>query len=380
MAQKNIIIVCGEASGDLHAGSLAEALKKLDPDINISGVGGTSLARSGAEILRDIKDLACLGLFDVLKKLPLFFALKKTLLQRIAQNKPDAIILVDFSGFNLRLAKAINKKIPVVYYVSPQVWASRSCRIETIKKYVDKMFVLFKFEEEFYKARGVLAEFFGHPLLEQRPSENKDYFLKTMGLDAEKPVFALLPGSRNQEIRHILPVMLKCAVLLRKNFPGAQFIIAKSAQVDLIVYNKLIRDSKTNIRMGIIEGKTCDCLNAANFALIASGTATLEAAIMRKPFAVIYKMGLLNYLFYRPQIKVPHICIANIIAKRQIVPEFIQSNARPAKIAAFVTSTLNNPAAIKQIETDLSAVKSLLGEPGASLRAARAILAFLNTK
>lgn len=381
MAQKNIIIICGEASGDLHAGALAEALKKLDPDINIGGVGGTCLAQSGAEILRDIKDLACLGLFDVLKKLPLFFALKKTLLQKIAQNRPDAIILVDFSGFNLRLAKAINKKIPVIYYVSPQVWASRPGRIKAIRKYVHKMVVLFRFEEEFYKSRGIEAAFAGHPLLDSAAClADRAAFLAKMNLDPAKKIFALLPGSRPQEIKHILPVMIKTAVLLRKNISGAQFIIAKSPQVDLELYNRIICQHKIDFRLGMIEGKTCACLGAADFALVASGTATLEAAIIGTPFVVVYKMDLLNYLLYRPLVKVSYICIASIISQKKIVPEFIQFRADPARIAREVSALIADRGKLEQMQADLSMVKSLLGEPGASERAARLILDFLNNK
>ena len=178
MAQKHILIICGEPSGDLNAANLAAALKEIDPSIKISGVGGIALRQAGAEIIYDIKGLACIGLFDVLKKLPKFFILKKLILEKINAEKPDAIILVDFSGFNLRLAKDINKTIPVIYYISPQVWASRAGRIKSIKRYIHKMLVLFKFEQEFYRRFGIDAEFVGHPLLDiVKPTTGRKEFL-----------------------------------------------------------------------------------------------------------------------------------------------------------------------------------------------------------
>ena len=365
----------------MHAGNLAAALLKIEPTLAISGVGGMCLRGQGVEIWQDIKELGAFGLFDVLIKLPRFFALKNLILHKIEGKKPAAIILVDFSGFNLRLAKAINKNIPVIYYVSPQVWASRPGRLKSIARYVHKMIVLFKFEEEFYRSRGVDAVFTGHTLADIGCQvQNKKSFLAKMNLDANDKIFALLPGSRGQEIKHILPVMLKTASLLRASFPGAQFVIAKSPHVDLKLYNKLMRRSKHDLKLRVIEGRTSDCLNACDLALIASGTATLEAAMVNKPFVVIYKMNLLNYLLYRPQVKIPNICIVNIIARRKVIPEFIQFNARPRLIAQEVSAILDNAGRMQRIKADLAETRSLLGEPGAGLRAARAILDFLNKR
>ena len=199
---KHIFIICGEASGDLNAASLAKAILQISPETKISGVGGILLRQTPATIYRDIKDLSVIGLFDVLKKLPGFFSLQKLILDKIKEEKPDAIILVDFSGFNLRLAKKINKTIPVIYYVSPQVWASRPGRVKTIKKYIHKMLVLFKFEEEFYKRYGIDVTFVGHPLLDiVGPTMEEKEFLNKFGLLEAKTTITLLPGSRKQEIR-----------------------------------------------------------------------------------------------------------------------------------------------------------------------------------
>lgn len=375
MEEKKIIIICGEPSGDLHAGNLARELKQISPRIKIFGVGGAGLRQYSDEIYHDIKDLSAFGLFDVLKKLPLFFSLKKLLLRKIKEGKPDAVIFVDFGGFNLRLAKEINNSVPTIYYVSPQVWASRPGRIKTIKEYIRKMIVIFKFEEEFYKEHGIDAEFFGSPLLDiVKPTMSKKELLEKLGFLESKTTIALLPGSRRQEIKNILPLMLKSARLIRQR-TQAQFVIAKSPQVGWEIYNNLIKNSGLEIK--VVEGKTYDCLDAADFSLVCSGTATLEAAIIGKPFCVVYKMNLLNYLLYRPQVRIPYIGMVNIVAGKMIIPEFVQFRARPKKIAQKTLEILKSPSEIDQIKNNLSRLKSTLGQEGACARAAKSISLYL---
>jgi len=377
MAQINrIFIICGEPSGDLNAANLAKAILQINPKIKISGVGGPLLRQAPAEIYQDIKELSVIGLFDVLKKLPKFFSLQKLILQKIKEEKPDAIILVDFSGFNLRFAKKINKSLQVIYYVSPQVWASRTGRVKTIKEYIHKMIVLFKFEEDFYKKYGVSVEFAGHPLLDiVKPAMETKEFLNRFNLSDTKTTIILLPGSRKQEIKNILAIMLKSARLINQEIKDAQFVIAKSPHVDIEVYNQIIGDAGIDLK--IIEGKTYDCLNIADFCLVASGMATLETTIMQKPFVIIYKMGLLNYLLYRPQVKVPYIGMVNIVAAKKIIPEFVQFEAQPEKIAKQVLEIMHDPNRAQEMKDNLAQVKSLLGEKGASLRAAHIIIDFL---
>jgi lipid-A-disaccharide synthase len=394
MAKKHILIICGEASGDLHAAGLAKEIKNLNPEIKISGVGGTLLRQSAAEIYCDIKDLAVFGFFDALKKLTHFLSLQKLILRKIKEGRPDAIILVDFSGFNLRLAKkinpstslridgersrTINKTIPVIYYISPQVWASRAGRVKTIKRHISKILVLFKFEQEFYKKYAIEADFVGHPLLDTvKPTLAKPEFLTEYKLSASKITIALLPGSRRQEVKNILPVMLKASCLIRDKIKEVQFVIAKSSQVDWGIYCSKIKD--LNLDLKIIEDKTYDCLNIADFCLVCSGTATLEAAIMQKPFVVIYKTSVFNYLLYRPQVRLPFIGMVNIVVQKKIIPEFIQWQARPQNIAEEVLKTLQNPSQMQQIRDNLAQVKALLGNPGASQRAAKIILELLNS-
>ena len=377
MQQKNILIICGEPSGELQAANLTLAIKKIAPEIKIMGVGGALLAKAGADIIYDIKGLSVMGLFDVLKKLPRFFALKRMILDKLSSEKFDAVIFVDFSGFNLRLAKAINNRIPTIYYVSPQIWASRPGRIETIRKYIRKVIVLFEFEKNFYKKYGMDVDCVGHALLDiVNPTMAKDELLHKLNLLKEKKAVVLLPGSRKQEINKILPIMLKTAHIMNKN-NEFQFVIAKAAQADWKVYDKIIK--KSGVETKFLEGKTYDALNIADFALICSGTATLEAAIMQKPFFIIYKMNLLNYLLYRPQVKIPYIGIVNIVAGMRIVPEFIQFQAQPKKIAALALEILNNRVKLENMRIELGEVKSALGSPGAAHRAAKLVIDFLNS-
>ncbi|KPK96599.1 MAG: hypothetical protein AMJ95_13300 [Omnitrophica WOR_2 bacterium SM23_72] len=378
MAQiRQILLICGEASGDLNAAGLVREILKINPSLKVSAVGGEHLKEAQAQVFYDIKDLCVIGFFDVLKKLPLFLNLQKLILKKIKEERPDALILVDFSGFNLRLAKRVNRSLPVLYYTSPQVWASRPGRVKTIKKYIDKMIVLFPFEEAFYKKYGVEAAFVGHPLLDGiKPTAEKEAFLRTHALAGSKKTIALLPGSRMQEVKNILPVMLKAALIIQKGMGNVQFIIAKSAQIPWSIYNRLSHG--LDLDLITIENKTYDCLNAADFCLVASGTATLETALMERPLVVIYKMHLLNYFLYRGQVKLPYIGMVNIVAGKQIVPEFIQFNATPEKIAKETLNLLNNPARLQQMKDELALVESSLGEKGASLRAARLILDFLS--
>ena len=358
------------------AGNLVAAIQKLDPQIKFSGVGGLQLAKTGTEIFCNINELSVMGFFDVLKKLPRFLKLKKIVLRQIDTHQPDCLILVDFSGFNLRLAQAINKRIPVIYYVSPQIWASRESRINCIKKFISLILVLFKFEEEFYRQRQIQAACVGHPLIDLvNPSLEQENFLDIFGINPAKKIIALLPGSRKQEVRLILPLMLKAARLINKVIPETQFIIAKSPNLNTQLY----LDERENFALDlkIVNDRTYDCLNIAQASLVCSGTATLEAAIIQKPFVIVYKTNLFNYLLYRPQIKIPYIGMVNIVAGKKIVPEFIQFGARPKMIAKSIIELLQNPLSANRMSQELKTVKNTLGEPGAAGRAAKRILDFL---
>ncbi|MBM3243557.1 MAG: lipid-A-disaccharide synthase [Candidatus Omnitrophica bacterium] len=376
MAEKQILIICGEPSGELHAARLVEELKKLNPGIKISATGSQLLHNAGAEIFYDISGLSVMGFFDVFKKLPKFFSLKRQILSKIKSDKPDAVILIDFSGFNLRLAKGIDNTVATIYYVSPQVWASRSGRVKTIKKYIKRMIVLFKFERAFYKDYGIEADWVGHPLLDiVKPTMQKEELLKSLQLKENKITITLLPGSRKQEVNRILPIMLKSAKIINESL-DIQLLVGKSSQVQWDTYNTLINSSGLDVK--IVEGKAYDCMNIADFCMVCSGTATLETAIMQKPYCLIYKMSYLNYLLYRPQIKLPYIGLANIVAGKKIIQEFIQFQASPKKIAEYVVNTLRNPVRLQDLREGLTKIKPALGETGAAKSAAKIILSLLS--
>jgi lipid-A-disaccharide synthase len=375
--EKKIIIVAGEPSGDLQAGLLISGLKELNSSIKVFAVGGSCSQKAGAQIIQEIKNLSVFGFFDALKKLGEFKKLMRLVLDKIKEIKPEAIILVDFSGFNLRLAKKINKRVKTIYYIGPQVWASRPGRIKGIKKFIDKMLVIFKFEQGFYEKFGIDAEFVGHPLLESvKPTMKKENILAEFALKENAPVFALLPGSRASEIKNILPVMLKTAKLIKEKILSAQFIISKAQSIDNNVYSGILNHAGVDAK--IIEGKQYDVLHAADFVLVASGTATLETAIMQKPNVVIYKMGLLNYLLYRPLVRVPFIGMENIVAGKLVAPEFIQFRARPKLIAEKVLEIFQDKKWLAKLQDDFIELRKKLGPPQAPLRAAKSILALIN--
>ncbi len=361
------------------AGNLVSAIRKLNPQIKFQGVGGAQLAKTGTEIFCNISELSVMGFFDVLKKLPKFLKLKKTILEKINSHKPDCLILVDFSGFNLRLASAINKRIPVIYYVSPQIWASRESRINCIRKFISMIVVLFKFEEKFYRQRQIQATCVGHPLIDLVSlSSEQQGFRSNFGINPEKKVIALLPGSRKQEVKLILPLMLKAAQYINRVIGETQFIIAKPPNLDAQIYQNACKNLALDLK--IINDRTDDCLNIAQASLVCSGTATLEAAIIQKPFVIVYKTNLFNYLLYRPQVKIPYIGMVNIVAGEKIVPEFIQFGARPKMIAKSIIELLQNPFSANQMSQNLKTVKDSLGQPGAAERAAKLILDFLQNK
>ncbi len=366
----------GEPSGDLHAAELCRNLLARAPGLKISAVGGDCLRSCGATVIADIRDFSVMGLFDALKKLPSFFRLKGRLLAFIAQEKPDALIPVDFSGFNLRLARALNRSIPVIYYISPQVWASREGRLHTIRDYVDKMIVFFAFEKEWYASRGITVELVGHPLLDiVKPTQDKGTFCRSYRIDPGRPIISLLPGSRGQEIKRILPCMLASCRRIMETIPGAQFLIARPPHLEEGAYLTMLR--KAVVEASVVEGKAYDCVNASDLCLVASGTATLETAILGKPLLVIYRMSRLNYWLYRPQVKIPCIGMVNIAAGKQIVPEFIQDAATPEAISRAGLAILQSPQETERIKQELSRLVASLGSPGAAARAADSILEFL---
>ena len=371
---KEILIVAGEASGDLHAANLVKHIKILRPDLKFFGLGGEKLKNEGVEIAYDITKLAVVGLLEVLKNLKEFKNIFDDLLVKVDKNRPALAILVDYPGFNLRLAAQLKKRnIPVIYYTSPQVWAWGEKRIKTIKELVERMIVFFEFEEELYRKEGICVSFVGHPLLDAvRPKFTKNELLRKLKILPTKFTVVLLPGSREKEVNNILPIMLDTAKLLQEDLKDMRFLILRSPTVKKEVFIRIL--SRYNFAVHLLDEMTYEGIAASDFALVASGTATLEVTILSVPMAILYKVSFFSWLYLRLAIKVAYIGMVNILAGKAIVPEFIQYHARPRKIADYVKSVLTDTAESARIKQALSSVAARLGQKGASQRAAEIII------
>ena len=321
---KRILIVAGEASGDLHAAGLVRYIKTIRPDLRFFGLGGEKLKNEGAVISHDITKLAVVGLYEVLRHLREFKIIFDHLLVMADKRKPALAILVDYPGFNLRLAAQLKKRnIPVIYYISPQVWAWAGKRIKTIKELVERMIVLFKFEEELYRKEGVCVSFVGHPLLDTvSPKLGKEELMRKLKILPTQFTVVLLPGSREKEVNNILPIMLDTAKLLQEDLKDIRFFILRAPTVKKEVFIRIL--SRYNFAVHLLDGMTYEGIAAADFALVASGTATLEVTMLSVPMAILYKMSFFSWLYLRMAIKVAHVGMVNIIAGGEIVPEFIQ--------------------------------------------------------
>ncbi|MCQ9207783.1 MAG: lipid-A-disaccharide synthase [Omnitrophica bacterium] len=371
---KRIMIIAGESSGDFHSASLIHALKTMDSDLEISGIGGERMRQAGAKIYVDISELSIIGFTGVLANLKKIKQAFSTVLSAIDAQAPDVCVLVDYPGFNLKLASELKKrKIPVIYYISPQIWAWWPGRIKTIKRLVDKMIVVFKFEEALYKEYGVDVSFVGHPLLDKAyPQISREDFLKKLGLSSHKQTIGLMPGSRRIEVERILPILLKSAKIIRQKLPQVQFALLKAPGLADNIFQAKIK--KFDLPVVLCENQTYEFLNSCDFALVASGTATLETAIMQTPMAIVYNVSFLNWLIARMLIRLPFIGLVNVVAGKKIIPEFIQFQARPKSIAGCVLETLGSQEKLAKIKAELEKVRASLGTSGASERAAKLIL------
>lgn len=362
--RKTIMIIAGEASGDLHGSNLIAALKNLESDIRFIGMGGNKMIQSGLESYQDIRGLSVIGLMEILSNIAKFRAAFRLLAKKLDSEKPDCVILIDYPEFNLRFAKEAKKKfVPVVYYISPQLWAWRRGRIKIVRKFVDKMLVIFGFEKEFYAKNGVAVEWIGHPLLDAvKTNFTKEVFLARNLLSFNKKTVAILPGSRLTEVARNLPVMLGAAILIKEKFGGnIQFLIAKTKEIRSEDYTEILGNFP--ISATLIEGYHYDCINASDLVLVASGTATLETAILEKPMLVIYRVSFLTWITAKILIKIPNIGLVNIVYGSRIVPEFIQFDASPKKIANSAIEILSSAKKQEMIKNKLKEVKKKLELP-----------------
>lgn len=365
-----VMISCGEPSGDLYAGALAAELRARVPSIEIVGLGGPRLQAAGATLSGHFTGLTVTGLTEVVAVLPRSWRMYRRLVSDARASRPDVFVAVDFSGFNFRLMAALRRlAIPVVYYVSPQVWAWRSHRIQTMKRLVDKVLVIFPFEASVYERAGVPVQFVGHPLVDlARPEQPRTPFLGGLGLRPDARTVALLPGSRPNELQRIATTMAESAAIIRARVSGVQFVVARAPNLSDLLFAPFPPD------FAIVEGKTDDVLAASDVVITASGTATVQAALHGKPMVVVYRVSPLTYRLGKPFVKLDTYAMVNLVAGRRIVPELIQMDFTAERVAHEAIALLTDADRHARTRDALRDVCQRLGTSGASGRAADAIL------
>jgi lipid-A-disaccharide synthase len=369
-----LLLSCGEASGDLYAGALTRELLAIDPALSVAGLGGPQFAAAGGRLVDDYRDLAVTGLTEAVAKLPRSLAARRALVADAERSRPDALVLIDFPDFNFRLAPPIKRLgVPVIYYISPQIWAWRPKRLATIRSIADRVLVIFPFEEAIYREGNVPVEFVGHPLVDLvTPSVGRDSFLGARGLTPSAPTVAILPGSRPNEVSRILTGLAEAAELIRAAVPAAQFVVARAPHLDDRLF-QIVR-SRLSGAIVIVEGDTDAVLASADVALTASGTATVQTALHDTPMVIVYRVSPISYRLLRRLVTVETIGMVNLIAGERIVPELVQDAFTPEAVAREAVSMLTNPERAAQIRAGLARVRARLGGPGASRRAAEAIM------
>lgn len=382
-----VLISCGEPSGDLYAGALATEILRADPSAVITGFGGARLEAAGAALIDHFSGLSVTGLLEVARLLPRSYATYRRIVGNAETARPDVFVAVDFPDFNFTLARALKKRgVPVVYYISPQLWAWRRGRMRTMRRIADRVLVIFPFEEAIYRAAGIPVQWVGHPLLDlMDPPEPRSSFLPRTGLDPARPVVALLPGSRGNEVRAILPDLARAAALIRARIPTVQFIVARAPHLSDDLFASLspaarVKASTSGERVAltgdvvVVRGEADNVLACADLALVASGTVTVQAALHECPMIVVYRLSPLTYRLGKPFVHVDTYAMANLVAGDRIVPELIQDDFTPESVAAEALKVLSDPAHAARVRDDLQRVRGKLGTPGASRRAAQAVL------
>jgi lipid-A-disaccharide synthase len=374
-SRPRLLVSCGEPSGDLYAAELTRHLRDSIPDVEVFGLGGDRLEADGARLLAHVRDVAVVGLFEVLRHVRRLRTVLRALLHEVDRDRPALAVLVDYAGFNLRLARKLKAcGVPVVYYVSPQVWAWRRRRLRTIRETVSHMIVIFPFEEALYREAGVPVTFVGHPLVDLvKPASDPAAFLSSVGLDPSRPTIAVLPGSRPQEVTHNLPPLAGALRLLTAQRPELQFGLAVAPGLDPGIFTRAFE----GLALKPLAGKTHALMSAATLGLVASGTATVEAALVEMPMVVVYRLAPLTYALGRPFVRVPHYAMANLIAGRRVVKELMQSDFTPEAVAREALALLDDPATTSALRTGLRLVRQRLGPPGASERAAKVVARLL---
>ena len=367
------MISCGEPSGDLYAGALVAALRRRRPDIEVFGLGGERLRAAGGELVADFHGLSVTGLTEALAVIPRSWRTLRSLVEAARQRRPQALVVIDYPDFNFRLMRAVKLLgVPVIYYVSPQLWAWRPSRIKTMRRLVDRVLPIFPFEEAIYQREGMDVRFVGHPLIDLvTPQAPRAQLLRRLNLDEARPVVALLPGSRTNELERLGPVMAAAAALVAAKVPGTQFIIAQAPNLSAHLFEPFVVPGVT---LRIVAGQTDDVLQAADVVVTASGTATVQTALHGKPMVVLYKLSPMTYRLGKRLARVDMYAMVNLIAGERIVRELIQDDCTPDAVAAEAVRILVDVAYRGRMIDQLAEVRRRLGGPGASGRAADAVL------
>jgi len=370
-----VMISCGEPSGDLYAAALAREIRTQEPSAVLTGFGGARLRAAGADLIADFGGLSVTGVLEAARVLPRTYGIYRRLVASARAARPDVLVAIDFPDFNFTLARALKRLgIPIVYYISPQLWAWRSGRMKTMRRIADRVLVIFPFEERIYREAGVPVEWVGHPLLDVMPTPApRPELAASLGLTPGVPVLALLPGSRRNEVRAILPPLAAAAALVRAQLPDVDVIVPRAPYVSDALLAPLA--SLPGRPAVIVDGRADDVLAAADVALVASGTATVQAALHDCPMVVVYRLSPVTYRIGRPFVRVNTFAMVNLVAGRAVVPERIQDDFVPERVAADALALLTNAAAAAEMRDALRDVRTRLGGPGASRRAADAVLA-----
>lgn len=369
-----VMISAGEASGDLHGANVAEALKQMRPDIGLFGMGGANMRNAGVDIVYDIADIGVMGFVEILWNLPKFFRLRETLSRIMDERRPDVLVLIDYGGFHMALAQVAKQKgIPVVYYICPKAWIWGKWRAKVIAGWVRKIAAIFPFEAEIYRQAGASVEFVGHPLVDiVHPSMDRAATYRHFGADPNRPLLLLLPGSRFQEVESLLEVMMAAAREVRKKLPDCQFYLPVAPTIPMERIESVVRSS--GVPVELVRNSTYNLMQIADCAIAASGTVTLEAALMGLPSVITYRVKPATYWLVRIVANVSHVGLPNIVTGRRILPELIQNEATSANVSQAALRLMTDPAARAQARVDLQEVRVKLGEPGAVRRVASIVL------
>lgn len=375
-----IMLSAGEASGDLHGANLAEALKAVDPQVELIGMGGEQMRKAGVRIVYDIKNLGVIGIGEIIKKIPFFYKLRTFLVNTMKEEKPDALVCIDYPGFNMKLIeKAKEAGIPVIYYILPTIWAWHKSRGNVIAEYTDLAVSLFPFEAEMYKKMGTNVVYGGHPLLDTvKPSMSKDEAYSFFGLRPEKKTVLFMPGSRVQEVQSLYGKMLAAGKLLKDKVEGLQFMVPKASTIDRHMLEEAAREANLEVHIG--EERVYDMMNIADAAICASGTATLETALMGVPTLLVYRVNVLTYWLSKILVHLDSIGLPNIISGHRIMPELWQDEVTPENIEAAVLPWLVDAAASEKARHLMTGVRCQMGEAGAVRRTAEIISEFVKEK